>query len=265
MGEKVNNKIYKCKFCGKIFYDRYQLSGHATICECNPKRNQNLKNFEIGRKTAKSINNTKIYICNFCGREFNNNGARVVHENACQKNPNRKPHPNGDREYKNGRVAWNKGKTLLTDERILKYSKTRRENILNGSIEIKGKPHTEETKEKMRNIMIEYIKRNGNGQFGQHYSIKGCNYIDKLNKEKHWNLQHALNGGEKQVGGYFLDGYDEDLNIAFEYDEKLHYSDVYKNKLKEKDLKRQKYIIEKLGCRFFRYNEVLNLLYEVEY
>lgn len=197
MEQKENNKIYRCKFCGKIFYDRYQLSGHATICDYNPKKYQNIKNLETGRKIAKRTNNTKIYICKFCGREFNNNGAGVVHEKACQKNPNRKPHPNGNREYKNGRVVWNKGKTALTDERILKSSNTLKENIRKGLIKVKGRPHTEEIKEKMRNIMIEYIKRNGNGQFGQHYSIKGCKYIDNLNKEKHWNLQHALNGGEK--------------------------------------------------------------------
>ena len=86
--------------------------------------------------------------------------------------------------------------------------------------------------------MIEYIKRTGNGEFGQHFSKKACEYINNLNNEMGWNLIHALNGGEKQVCGYFLDGYDEELNIAFEYDEKHHYIDVYNNILCERDIRR---------------------------
>lgn len=73
-------------------------------------------------------------------------------------------------------------------------------------------------------------------------------------KKKNWNLQHAENGGEITVGHYYLDGYDKELNIAFEYDEpKHHYG--YNDELSKKDLEKMKYIKEKLHCRFFRYNE----------
>ena len=95
------------------------------------------------------------------------------------------------------------------------------------------------------------------------YNINACQYIDKLNEEKGWHLQHALNGGEIEVGGYFLDGYDKEKNIVFEYDETNHYSDVYNNVLKEKDVKRQKFLKTKLNCEFYRYNEKLGLLYKV--
>ena len=70
--------------------------------------------------------------------------------------------------------------------------------------------------------------------------------------------------GEQEVCGYFLDGYDKELNIAFEYDEPKHYSDVYNNILCERDLKRQKEIIDYLGCEFYRYNEKMDLFYKVE-
>jgi hypothetical protein len=87
-------------------------------------------------------------------------------------------------------------------------------------------------------------------------------YIDELNKQNNWHLQHALNGGEITCGPYYLDGYDKELNIAFEYDEATHYANVKENKLKDRDEMRMKYIKEKLKCRFFRYNERLDLLYE---
>jgi hypothetical protein len=51
---------------------------------------------------------------------------------------------------------------------------------------------------------------------------------------------------------------------VFEYDEKRHYRDVYNNILKQKDVDRQNAIIEELGCRFIRYNEAIDLLYEVK-
>ena len=266
---KYEPVILKCKYCGKIFETKQKLAGHVTMCKENPNYKKHLTNLSHARSKVKNhkrydINSIhETFYCKFCGKEIHNKGACVVHENACKLNPNRKPHPNGDRTYKDGRVAWNKGKTILTDERILKSRKTLKERIKNGEVVFKGTPHTEETKMVLRQKMIAYIKKNGNGKFGQHHSKKGCDYIDKLNKEKHWNLQHALNGGEYEVCGYFLDGYDKKKNIAFEYDEPKHYSNVYENVLSERDIVRQNIIKEHLNCRFFRYNEKLDLLYEI--
>ena len=72
------------------------------------------------------------------------------------------------------------------------------------------------------------------------------------------------NGGEFKICGYFVDGYDKDLNIVFEYDEPKHYIDIENNLLKDKDIQRQNIIINKLNCSFWRYNEKLNLLYKVK-
>lgn len=102
-------------------------------------------------------------------------------------------------------------------------------------------------------------KRHNCGNFCN-YNESACHFIDNLNKEKGWHLQHALNGGEVQVGPYFLDGYDKELNIAFEYDERKHEN----CKRKEHDIERMNYIIEKLNCVFYRYSELFNKLYKYE-
>ena len=49
--------------------------------------------------------------------------------------------------------------------------------------------------------------------------------------------------------GYYLDGYDIENNIAYEYNESYHFSG---GKLREKDLTRQKAIEEVLHCQFIR-------------
>lgn len=95
------------------------------------------------------------------------------------------------------------------------------------------------------------------------YSKKACKYIDNLNNKFGWNLQHAENGGEIRIGNFWVDGYDLDNNIVFEYDERKHYKDVYNNILNDRDIERQNIIIQKTNCQFYRYNEILDLFYQV--
>ena len=252
---------YVCKYCGKVFDNKYQLGGHVTYCKKNPKYIANLENTKNAREHIH--NDISEYSCRFCGKRVKNPGCLAIHEEACCENPNRRKCPNrkGNGGNANGHTIWNKGKTAKDDVRILKQMETRKKSFEEGKFNINGKPHTEETKQMLREKMIEYIKKNGNGDFGQHYSKNACKYIDFLNSKNGWNLIHAENGGEKQVCGFFLDGYDEQLNIAFEYDEPKHYKDVYNNILKEKDIKRQKQIINELKCKLYRYNEKIDKLY----
>jgi hypothetical protein len=263
------NPVFKCKHCGKEFSDRYKLTGHVTYCESNPNYKKNLQNTENARKNITNysfLKRNKEYTCHFCGKTVSNAGCLTIHEKACEKNPNREKSPNrlGNGGHLKGHVIWNKGKTMTEDERVLKQSRSRRKSLEEGKFTVIGTPHTDETKRLLREKMITYIKSVGNGEFGQHFSEKGCRYIDFLNEKNGWNLIHAKNGGEKQVCGYFLDGYDENLNIAFEYDEPKHYKDVYNNVLCERDIKRQKEIINELKCKFYRYNEKIDKFYEVK-
>ncbi len=92
------------------------------------------------------------------------------------------------------------------------------------------------------------------------YNPNACKYFDSLNKEKGWELQHALNGKEIKIIGYSLDAYDKKRNIVVEYDEARHY-DIYGN-LKQKDVNRMNEIKDRLKCKFFRYNEKAKMLVE---
>lgn len=202
-----------------------------------------------------------------CGKQFNKSQSLNAHFSHCDYHhkclgTTRKGHYS----ELNHSMGWeNKSPEEIQNIRK-KTGETIKEKYKSGEIISiwKGKNLPEDMKEKIRISTIKYIESlpNYNGTKAR-YSHKACEYINKLNNEKHWNLQHAENGGEISICGYFVDGYDKDLNIVFEYDEGYHYQDKENNILKDKDIKRQQNIINKLNCEFWRYNEYLNLLYKV--
>ena len=122
-----------------------------------------------------------------------------------------------------------------------------------------GKHHSVKSKRKIRLYQIkriENVKLNG-GQLTPNYNSKSCKFIGNYGKQHGYNFQLAENGGEFFIKklGYWVDGYDKEKNVVFEYDEPKHYS---VEKLKEKDIHRMNEIIQHLGCRFIRYNEQTN-------
>jgi len=107
------------------------------------------------------------------------------------------------------------------------------------------------TRKKMRLSRIKDIESKY-GQTSPNYSSLGCKLIKKYGEENSYNFQHAENGGEYHIKelGYWVDGYDKEKNVVIEVDEPHHFD---KNgNLKEKDVLRQKEIIDFLGCKFIR-------------
>lgn len=84
------------------------------------------------------------------------------------------------------------------------------------------------------------------------YNPLACKYFDELSLKKKWNLQHAENGGEIMIEGYFVDAYDTKRNIVIEYDEPHHFVG---GKLSEKDVDRMNEIKQYTKCKFYRYDE----------
>jgi hypothetical protein len=217
-------------------------------------------------KTSKYKIGENLWECE-CGKKFNKSQSLNAHLSHCDYHHKclgtiRKLRPSELNHSNN----WENKTEEERKEIHSKIGKILKEKYKSGELEStwKNKHLPEDMKEKIRISTIKYIENlpNYNGTKAR-YSHKACEYINKLNNEKHWNLQHAENGGEISICGYFVDGYDKDLNIIFEYDEGYHYQDKENNILKDKDIKRQQNIINKLNCEFWRYNEYLNLLYKV--
>ena len=240
--------------CGKEFKSKNSLKSHYRFCKIHKPKS----------KVSKYKIDDNLYKCE-CGKEFNNFQSLNAHFGHCNfhhecRGTTRKGHTSELTKS----MCW-ENKTVEEIKEIRnKAGKTFSLNLKTGKIVngFKNHKHTQENKERIRKSTLKYLEKTI-CSFKARYSINACKYIDELNKKFGWNLQHAENGGEVSVAGYFLDGYDKELNIAFEYDEPIHYIDVENNILREKDIERQNYIIGKLNCKFYRYNEKLDKFYEI--
>ena len=114
----------------------------------------------------------------------------------------------------------------------------------------KGRKCTEANKKLYRIQIIEKLKLT-HKNFHPPYNKDACVYFDTLMLKEKIHIQHALNGGEYEIKelGYWVDGYDKENNIVYEYDEKWHYRG---GKLRERDILRQNEIIDFLKCEFIR-------------
>jgi hypothetical protein len=263
--------MYICKYCGKEFENQRAYASHTGKCRSNPNREKSLKHLEYARSCieGRNGNQKEIYYCQYCGKECFGKNSLVQHEVRCKNNPEKITIVSNFIKYnedcRNGvKHHPHKGQTKETCESIRKQSETKRIQKENGQYicSFKGRKHTLESKEKMRKSALNYLKNNTEFKCPR-YNKKSIDFIDNLNISMGWNLQHAENGGEFEVGGYYIDGYDKNLNIAFEYDEERHYDDVNNSILKKKDLDRQNFIIEILKCDFYRYNEYKKYFYKV--
>ena len=207
------------------------------------------------------IGGKKIFsrICCSCNKKIlhtdKSNCIRLEKNNALCKSCSHK----GEKNWNYGLSSWNKGKKLSKLHRI-KLSLSHRGQCSC----MKGKSHTEETKYKIRTSVINDLRKKGIKIGYINYNPMACKFFDKLNVERNWNLQHAMNGGEIELYGYLLDAYDKNKNIIVEYDESRHHKPLYY----KKDLERQnriiKYFKEKnTPVQFWRYDELYDTLKQI--
>lgn len=267
--------MYICKYCEREFEKQQGYASHVCKCKLNPNRDNAMRHLLYARKCIdySKLKNKKLkkdtteYYCIYCNKLLIGKNSLSNHERLCKENPNRQISNfiKYNEDCRNNITHHpHKGQTKYTSDSLKRMSETKKKKYENGELQssFKGHHHSKVSKEKMRISTFKYLNCLKNVKCPR-YNKESIMYINKLNEEKGWNLQHAENGGEISVGGYFLDGYDKDLNIVFEYDEAKHYKDIQNNILNDKDIERQQYIIEKLHCEFWRYNKELDLLYKI--
>ena len=113
----------------------------------------------------------------------------------------------------------------------------------------KGIKFSDEHRKNCRLSAINRIEKQ-KGQIQPNYNPGAISIIEQRAKELNIDdLQHAENGGEYQVCGYFVDGYSLSKNIVIEYYEPFH------KKQKERDERRKQEIINHLNCKFIEIME----------
>ncbi len=163
----------------------------------------------------------------------------------------------GKRKEETG--MWNK---QHSKEACIKMGKSKRniprsiETKLKISKSTKGiKKQSEEAKQKIGKAVRIRIRKtleknllNGH-QIVPFFNSNACKIIEEYGKKNKYDFQHAMNGGEICIDGYYPDGLDKEKKTIIEVDEKHHF-DINGN-LREKDIRKQQYL-ENLGYKFIR-------------
>ena len=157
-------------------------------------------------------------------------GHKVFWNNGNKGKPKRPrtiEHRNNLSKGNKGQVPWNKGKIMGFEYGQLR-SKARsiesRLNMSNGRMGIKF------SKEHKDNLSLAQNKRyriKRQSKIYKHtkpfYNPQACSWFDWFNRSTNTNGQHATNGKEYQVLGYFLDYFNPELKLIIEWDEPHHF------------------------------------------
>jgi hypothetical protein len=151
------------------------------------------------------------------------------------------------------------------NERFIKMSTKIKENLKRMYAEnpeirdkiskaLKNRIFTEKHRQNLRKSTIKYLtkklSRNG-GKLVPNFNFYACELLDEIARIKNIKIQHALNGGEFYIKelGYWVDGYDKENNVVYEYYEKEHKSRA------ERDTNRENQIKNFLKCEFIIIHE----------
>lgn len=178
--------------------------------------------------------NTNCQSCSAIGRIFSEKTKRKLKQNSARYWKGKKREPFSD-NWKQKISESRKGK---------KWSEEIRRKISLSKMGDKNPTKRPEVRKKLR---LAALKRNGIAF--PNYNPIGCDIINWFNMYYDFNFQHAENGGEKCIDGYWPDGIDEKRKTIIEIDEPRHFDGD--GKLREKDVERQNYL-ENLGYKFIR-------------
>lgn len=160
-----------------------------------------------------------LYICKYCGKVCKNKNSLAQHEIRCKENPNRL-----DMSGENNPFYGHKGKSRFTKAKELGLDKPITEETRKKLSKIwKGRKHSDESKQKIRNTIYKRINEGCKIGFAYHHSSDISypeQYFIDLFKKENIPLKYHL-----QVSRYELDFYNKDLMKYVEIDGEQHYSE----------------------------------------
>lgn len=209
--------MYKCKYCGAEFENRFKCSGHASRCSSNPTMSstheceycgktiigkhsftQHVNHCEFNPNKLKHKSPSRLQVeshsltCCYCGKECRNDNVLRNHERLCKSNPNRvlPSEVNGHKGgWPKGKPAWNKGLTKETDARVAAHSTMMQELYSSGKLKgnFTGRKHTQETKDKISAAHLkldhDQFNKNSHGKRG---------WLDNMFFMSTWELAYYL-------------------------------------------------------------------------
>lgn len=119
-----------------------------------------------------------------------------------------------------------------------------------------GRKKSKETIDKMRKTMMKkYGKLTFDRKFVPNHNPFSCEIFDEISKITGTKISHARNGGEFYIQslGYWVDGYDSEYNIVYEWDEPRKFNSD--GSLKESHIARESRIQSELNCKIVRIQE----------
>ena len=163
---KRKNGGWDCKYCSCNFVTRQLLYEHISDVH-KDKTRSNYKN------------RNRIWECKYCLDVFSSRRKLFEHYKICEK---RKNLPKDSL-----------GRIIGDYDRKAAGKKSLESRRKNGTL---GHPCSDEQRARIAEAMRKYRARLGI-LHKANVSEKACKYIDELNIQKGWELQHGLNGGEK--------------------------------------------------------------------
>ena len=162
--------------------------------------------------------------CQFCGKLCKNRNSLCNHERLCKHNPNRQQSPFIAYNNSPDHVAWNKGLTKQTDERVAKQANSIAEYYKTNMPAWAGKHHNADTRHKISLARKAYlIEHPDKVPYKLNHSSKESypeHYFHELFQNEGINLQR-----EYYCLGYYLDFCDVAKKIDIEIDGEQHYVD----------------------------------------
>jgi len=230
----MNKEIIKCEVCGKNIFQITQTH----LNKCSSLSVQEYKNKYPNAKIRTEKHSKKI--------KDTNKKYKVGNLNP-MKNP---------KHLK--KMKENQLKAVRDDDYRKKVSERQKKNNNNPHIFGPGNkpaPKTPDGLRRIRKSIIERRKSLGLSSFIPMYNKNACKIFDYISSKTNTNIIHGDNGGEYFIENlyYWVDGYDNENNIVYEFDEQHHFDS--KGKLREKDLIREGEIKELLKCKFIRITE----------